>query len=132
MISDWHGLAAPLDVVDMRYFIGPDPPWIIEPFHTHVERWYVKARLADDASFAGRWLVEARTERVRGISAVAPFESSGYDSPDWRGFVGEGPPREIPGLPGLWAGIDYDFVTGEGDTGMPGLPDEVTGCLEGT
>jgi hypothetical protein len=29
---------------------------------------------------------------------------TGYASPDWVGFVGEGPPRAYPGLPGTWAG----------------------------
>jgi hypothetical protein len=132
MLALAMGLDAPLEVVDMRYFIGPDPPWIVEPFYDDVERWYIKARLVDDPGFAGRWLLEARTEQVRGISAVATFDSRGYASPDWRGFVGEGAPRDIAGLPGSWSGIEYDFVTGEGDSGMPGLPDEVVGCLEGT
>lgn len=57
----------------------------------------------------------ARCVRVPGISAE-----------------GDGPPRAYADVPGLWPGIPYDVVTGEGDGGMPGLPDEVLGCLEGT
>jgi hypothetical protein len=124
------GLDSGLEVDEMRYFTGPDVPWIIEPHYPVVERWYIKARQADDASFAGRWLLEARTDRVRGISAVAPHDTVGFASPDWVGFFGEGPPRAYPDLPGTWAGIPYDFVTGEGDGGQPGLPDEVVGCLD--
>ena len=41
-------------------------------------------------------------------------------------------PRKVDALPGLWGGIDYDFVTGEGDGGNRGLPKEVEGCLSGT
>jgi hypothetical protein len=44
---------------------------------------------------------------------------------------------DATGLPGLWAGVPYDFVRGGGgpDTpgpGIPGLPEEVVGCLDGT
>lgn len=126
------GLEALLEVVEMRYFSGPDVPWIIEPHYPIVQRWYIKARVLEDPLFAGRWLLEERTEQVRGVAAVAPFDSQGFESPDWVGFFGEGPPREYPGLPGEWSGIPYDFVTGEGDSGQPGLPDEVIGCLSGT
>ena len=28
--------------------------------------------------------------------------------------------------------ITYDFVTGAGDSGQPGLPDQVADCLGGT
>jgi hypothetical protein len=126
------GLTAPPEVVELRYFRGPDVPWIIEPHYPVVERWYIRARAGDDPAFAGRWLLERRAERIRGISAVAPFDSTGFESPAWIGFVGDGPPVPYEGLPGLWAGIPYDFVTGEGDSGMPGLPDEVIDCLQGT
>ena len=79
-----------------------------------------------------RWLLEQRTDLIRGISAVAPYDTTGYESPDWTGFTGDGTPQIVTGLPGTWAGIPYDFVTGEGDSGEPGLPDEVVGCLAGT
>lgn len=126
------GATGPWTATDMRYFTGPEVPWILEPEYDEVERWYVKAALVDDPDFRGRWLLERRTELIRGVSAVAPFESSGYESPDWTGFVGEGPPTTYLGLPGEWSGIPYDFVTGEGDSGNPGLPDEVIGCMAGT
>ena len=117
---------------ELRYFTGPDAPWMIEPHYEVVERWYVKAALAGEPDFRGRWLLEKRTELIKGVSAVAPYETSGYASPDWYGFVGEGPPTNYPGLPGAWVGIPYDFVTGEGDSGQPGLPEEVADCLTGT
>jgi hypothetical protein len=81
----------------------------------------VKASLVDDPNFRGRGLLEHRDQNRRGISAVAPYDTTGYQSRDWRGFTGEGPPRTIAGLPGKWPGID-DFLTGEGDTGNRGLP----------
>lgn len=118
-------------VEDIRYFTGPDVPWIIEPHYEVVRRWYVKAHLQDDPSFRGRWLIERRSKTVVGIAAVAPYDTTGYRSPDWRGFIGEGTPQKYEGLPGKWVGINYDFVTGEGDGGMPGLPDEVVGCTRG-
>lgn len=118
-------------VLEMRYFTGPEAPWIIEPRPEVVERWYIKGSL-DNGTDAGRWLVEKRSDVVKGVSAVAPFDSSGFRSPDWVGFVGDGSPSIYPGLPGSWPGIPYDFVTGEGDSGQPGLPPEVVDCLAGT
>ena len=126
------GVEGPLHVHDFRYFTGPDAPWIIEPRREVVHRWYIKARDEDDRAFRGRWLIEKRTETILGIAAVAPYNTRGYRSPHWTGFFGEGPPREYDGLPGEWSGIPYDFVTGEGDTGQPGLPREVVSCLDGT
>jgi hypothetical protein len=123
------GIEGEFVVDEMRYFLGPDVPWIVEPHFDVVRRWYVKASLVDDPDFRGRWLLEYRDEDRRGISAVAPYNTGGYQSPDWRGFAGEGPPRTIPGLPGTWPGVEYDFVTGEGDTGNRGLPAEVEGCM---
>ncbi len=119
-------------IVDLRYFTGPEVPWILEPEYDQVERWYVKGTFDDEPNASGRWLLERRTDLIRGVSAVAPYSSSGYESPDWTGFVGEGPPTRYLGLPGAWSGIPYDFVTGEGDSGNPGLPDEVVGCMTGT
>ena len=47
---------------------------------------------------------------------------------------GEGEPQTYIGLPGQWSGVPFDFVTGggEGGSGQPGLPSEVTACLAGT
>jgi hypothetical protein len=132
ILSGYMGTEESLDVAEMRYFTGPDAPWIIEPHYEVVERWYVKAALADDPDFRGRWLLEKRTDRILGVSAVAPYQSEGYASPEWFAFVGDGPPTAYPSLPGMWSGIAYDFVTGEGDHGQPGLPDEVVDCLAGT
>ena len=129
IIETQMGVAGPWTVDEMRYFTGPDSPRIIEPRYDPVHRWYVKASLVSDPGFRGRWILERRTELVLGISAVAPYESVGYQSPDWTGFVGEGPPQTYIGLPGQWGGIPYDFVSGEGDSGNPGLPDEVLDCL---
>ncbi|CAN5805198.1 hypothetical protein BH24CHL5_BH24CHL5_01320 [soil metagenome] len=133
LILETHmGASGPWAVAEMRYFSGPDAPGVVAPRYEDVERWSVTATLVDDAAFRGRWLLEQRTEAIRGVSAVAPFDSLGYQSPDWTGFVGEGPPTTYLGLPGQWSGIAYDFVTGEGDSGQPGLPDEVVGCLQAT
>jgi hypothetical protein len=132
MIESQMGVTGPWTVEEMRYFTGPDVPWIIEPHYEVVEYWYVKAGLADRPTFHARWLLERRTESIRGISAVAPYDTTGYESPDWTGFTGEGTPQIVTGLPGTWSGIPYDFVTGDGDSGQPGLPDQVVGCLGGT
>jgi hypothetical protein len=131
LIRGQMGVEGSFEVIDVRRFTGPEVPWILDPRPDHVDWWYVKARMVDDPSFAGRWLLARRSPQVQGIDAVAPFDSHGFTSPDWHGFEGEGAPREIEGLPGRWAGIDVDFVTGEGGSG-PGLPAEVVGCLEGT
>lgn len=125
------GVDGELDVVDERAFTGPEVPWILEPRPDHVDWWYVKATLAGDPAFAGRWLVSRRDADRQGIDAVAPFDSRGYASPDWRAFEGEGAPRPIDGLPGEWPGLEYDFVVGDSGS-QPGLPDEVVACLDGT
>ena len=132
LIRSEMGVEGDFVVDEMRYFLGPDVPWIIDPHFDVVRRWYVKGSLVADPEFRGRWLLEHRDEDRRGISAVAPYDTVGYQSPDWRGFTGDGPPRTIPGLPGEWPGLEYDFVTGEGDTGNPGVPAEVEGCLADT
>jgi hypothetical protein len=129
LIAGQMGIDGEFAVDEIRYFLGPDVAWIVEPHFDVVRRWYVKASLVDDPNFRGRWLLEHRDQNRRGISAVAPYDTAGYRSPDWRGFAGEGPPRTIHGLPGQWPGIDYDFVTGEGDSGNRGLPAEVEGCI---
>jgi len=132
MIESQMGVSGPWAVDEMRYFTGPDVPWIIDPHYDTVQYWYVRASLANDPTFAGRWLLEQRTDQIRGISAVAPYGTTGYASPNWTGFTGDGKPKIYIGLPGLWPGVAYNFVTGEGDSGMPGLPDQVVGCLSGT
>jgi hypothetical protein len=126
------GVVGPWSVTEMRYFTGPDSPGVIEPRFDVVERWYIRAALLSDESFRGRWLIEKRTDLILGVAAVASWDSSGYESPDWTGFIGEGEPQTYIGLPGEWSGIPFDFVTGDGDGGQPGLPVEVVDCLAAT
>lgn len=121
-------------MVDMRYFTGPESPPSDKGYILSVERWYIKLYAKDDMSFQGRFLVEAR-RFGRGLSAVAPYDTHGWTSPDWRGFQYDErntQRRVVPGLPGTWSGVEYDFVTGGAGLDFPGLPDAVLGCLEGT
>jgi len=132
ILANYMGLTDALVVDDIRYFTGPDPDNILEPRYENLERWYIKAHLSTDPTYRGRWLLEKRTSTVLGVSAVAPWDTTGWQSPDWSGFEGDGLPRAIEGLPGEWGGIQYDFVTGEGDGGFPGLPSSQVECLAGT
>ena len=127
-------------VEDLRYFEGPESPPSDKGYLLRVDRWYVKGWLKTDPSFRARWLIEERTFGS-GVAAVAPFDSTGYESPDWVGFQyeqGDTDRRTYPGLPGEWAGRPYDYITGEDlETGervfrFPGLPREVAGCLQDT
>ena len=121
-------------VVDMRRFTGPESPPSEQGYLLDVERWYIKLFVEEDLSFQGRFLVEAR-RFGRGLVAVAPYDTEGFRSPDWRGFQydsGHTRRRTVPGLPGTWSGIEYDFVEGGEGLTIPGLPDEVRGCLDGT
>jgi hypothetical protein len=129
ILSGFFALSGLIEVAEIRYFTGPEVPWVFDPPSDVVRRWYLKVALVDDPEWRGRFILEWRTDLINGVSAAAPYDTTGYQSPDWRAFVGEGPFRVVPGLPGLWSGIEYDFVTGEGDTGNPGLPAEVEGCL---
>ena len=124
-------LDGPWQLDALRYFIGPDVPWSDTPAAL-VERWYVRGALAANANFRGRFLIERRSERLAGVAAVAPYDSEGFTSPDWTGFVGDGQPTTYLGLPGQWSGAQYDFVSGGGYSGQPGLPDQVVGCLSDT
>ena len=120
-------------VVDMRYFTGPESPPSDKGYLLEVERWYVKLFTGDDPSFQGRFLVERR-EFGSGVVAVAPYDTRGFRSPDWSGFLwNEGDPRRraYPGLPGRWAGTRYDFVRGGGGLSIAGLPAQVRGCMDG-
>jgi hypothetical protein len=134
------GVKGPLVVVDMRSFTGPEsPPWLssgdkAKGYLAVIQRWYIKLYAKDDPAFQGRFLVESRTFG-RGLSAVAPYDTRGWHSPDWRGFqYDEGHPknRAVPRLPGTWSGVEYDFVKGGAGLDFPGLPDQVVGCLSGT
>lgn len=129
-----------IEVDEMRYFEGPESPPSEREYLLNVRRWYIKASLGEDETFAARFLVERRTFGA-GLAAVAPLDSEGFASPDWIGFQYEGEDAErrtYDGLPGTWAGTPYDFVRGktidrqEDVFGFPGLPVEVIGCLAGT
>jgi hypothetical protein len=127
----WRG---DYQVVDMRYFTGPESPPSDKGYIAVVERWYIKLFAADDLSYQGRFIVEKRVFG-RGVAAVAPYDTSGFSSPDWSGFqwdVVDPDPVPYPGLPGAWSGIRYDFVQGGAGLEIPGLPVQVRGCLDGT
>ena len=123
----------PFEVVDIRMFTGPESPPSDQGYIAEVRRWYVKLYAVEDVAYQGRFLVEQRTFG-RGVSAAAPYDSNGFSAPDWTGFQGEpgAPSTAYAGLPGRWRGIPYDFVNGGAGLTIPGLPDEVTGCLDGT
>ncbi|GIV00720.1 MAG: hypothetical protein KatS3mg014_2335 [Actinomycetota bacterium] len=128
------GVRGPLVVVDMRYFEGPESPPSDKGYLLVVQRWYIKLYAERDPAFQGRFLVEAR-RFGRGVAAVAPYDSHGFRSPDWIGFQWDSAdpePKAYPGLPGRWSGIPYDFVRGGAGLDIPGLPEQVVGCLDGT
>jgi hypothetical protein len=117
----------------MRYFEGPEsPPAPDKGYLLVVERWYVKLYAERDLSFQGRFLVESR-RFGRGTVAVAPYDTTGFRSPDWIAFQYESADPELryyEGLPGTWSGTAYDFVQGGADLRFPGLPENVVGCLD--
>lgn len=118
-----QGLDKEFHVVDMRYFTGPDDankaPGSKEK---SVERWYAQVVYTGKPDFLIRFLVVRRSVG-EGIVAIADYGTSGFRSPDWYGFDGEGGKNEYPGLPGKWPGMPYDYV----DAGE--LPPQVRGCL---
>jgi hypothetical protein len=125
-------------VVDMRMFIGPEsPPSVGESakgYLQDIRRWYIKLYVPSDLRYQGRFIVEQRVFG-RGVSAVAPYDTKGFHSPDWSGFQFDSADtarKAYPGLPGAWTGVRYDFVKGGAGLTIPGLPDEVRGCLTGT
>ena len=130
---------APVDgdfvVVDMRMFVGPEsPPSPDKGYLQDITRWYIKLYIESDWGYSGRFIVESRLFG-RGLAAVAPYDSKGFRSPSWTGFqwdTADTQARAYPGLPGRWQGIPYDFVNGGAGLDIPGLPDEVVGCLDGT
>ncbi len=110
------GVTGEFVVAEMRHFRGRDNSlW-----------WYVKAWRSADPSFRGRWLVVRQPNGVRRVAAVAPYETGGLRSPDWKAFSGQGAPRPWRGLPGAWRGSPVDFAA------AGGLPRELRGCLAGT
>ena len=101
-------------VVEMRYFTGPESPPSDKGYLLQIERWYVKLYAASNPAYQGRFLVESRTFG-RGVAAVAPYDTAGFDSPEWVGFQWDGADtgaKRYAGLPGSWSGVPYDFVKG--------------------
>jgi hypothetical protein len=134
VIRRMTGVRGPLEVIDLRTFEGPDSPPSDKGYLLDVRRWYVKVFAKDDLSFQGRFLIESRAFGT-GLVAVAPYDTNGFRSPDWVGFQydsGDTETRAYPGLPGVWSGVPYDFVAGGAGLQIPGLPDEVIGCLSAT
>jgi hypothetical protein len=130
--------AAPVEgdfrVVDMRMFDGPESPPSTQGYLLDIRRWYIKLFVPSDLSYQGRFIVEQRTFG-RGVAAVAPYDTAGFASPDWSGFQydsSDTSAQAYPGLPGEWSGVRYDFVKGGAGLTIPGLPDQVRGCLDGT
>jgi hypothetical protein len=134
VIRQVTGVPGRLVVVDMRTFEGPESPPSDKGYLLDVRRWYVKVFAEEDLAFQGRFLVESRVFGT-GLVAVAPYDTNGFRSPDWVGFqldTGDPEKRSYAGLPGAWAGVPYDFVGGGAGLEIPGLPDEVVGCLSAT
>ena len=132
------GVKAPFEVVDMRLFVGPESPPSEGPtgkgYLQDIRRWYIKLYAPDDLTFQGRFIVEQR-RFGRGLASVAPYDTRGFRSPDWRAFQHDSTdtePRLIPGLPGVWTGVEYDFAKGGEGLDLPGLPAAVVGCLDAT
>jgi hypothetical protein len=131
-------VAGEFRVVDMRMFVGPESPPSegegAKGYLQDIRRWYIKLYVPDDLTYQGRFLVEQRAFG-RGVSAVAPYDTGGFSSPDWSGFQFDSAntaSRAYPGLPGEWMGVRFDFVNGGSGLTIPGLPDAVLGCLDGT
>jgi hypothetical protein len=131
-------VAGDFEVVDMRMFVGPESPPSVgdeaKGYLQDIRRWYIKLFVPSDLRYQGRFIVEQRVFG-RGVAAVAPYDTEGFSSPDWSGFQYDSAkrmPKLYPGLPGAWSGVRYDFVRGGAGLSIPGLPDEVTGCLDGT
>ena len=98
ILGDQLGVDGPWQLAAMRYFGGTDD----------VLRWYVRGAMATAANLRGRFLIEARAEDA-GVVAVAPYESSGFQSPDWTGFIGDGEPQTHLGVPGHASGDPHHY-----------------------
>ena len=129
------GVKGPLVVVDMRHFIGPESPpsdagvpargralvhQALRPGRHRVPGpvpggvAHVRPRLV------GRRALRHRRVRVARLGRVPVRQRAHRDEDATRGFPdgGRAPP--------------YDFVRGGAGLKIPGLPDEVLGCLAGT
>jgi hypothetical protein len=117
------GIKDSFRVVDLRYFIGPDDANLAPDSKQDgpVERWYGKVVSTKDTAFKVRFIA-VRRKVGSGIAAVAPYGTSGFESPDWHGFEGEGR-STVKGVPGTWAGSAFDYVKAKE------LPPQVVGCV---
>lgn len=120
-------------VGEMRLFVGPESPPSDKAYIGSIRRWYVELAYPGEPGAEGRFLVEERGFGA-GLVAVAPIDTEGFRSPDWVGFQYDpsAPPERYPGLPGVWQGVPYDFVSGGEGLTIPGLPEVLTGCLDGS
>lgn len=124
LLRQSQGLTKEFHVIDLRYFTGPDDANLAPGSKQQkpVERWYGQVVYTGKPDFLIRFLV-VRREVGEGIAAIADYGTTGFQSPDWYGFDGEGGKSAYPGLPGKWPGQPYDYVkAGE-------LPPQVRGCL---
>jgi len=127
------GLSSPLRIDAIRYFQGPESPPSDQNYLKTVDRWYVKAQEKKQPSMGARFLVERRQFGI-GLSAAAPFDTTGFHAGDWTGFQHDTTAdlTSVDGVPGKVRAVTYDFVDGGEGLTFPGLPDAVVGCLEGT
>jgi hypothetical protein len=150
IISKVTGQAGPFRVAEMRYFVGPESPVNNATWPTTIQRWYVKLYATANPAFQGRFIVEFRelaqqtpnppiagppswTGAADTVAAVAPWDTTGFRSPNWVGFQwSQTVAKSYPGLPGTWRGTPYDFVKGGEGLKLPGLPSQVAGCMNGT
>ena len=123
LLRQSQGFDKEFHVVDLRYFTGPDDAnKDAATKEKKVERWYGQVVYTGKPEFIIRFLAVRRSVG-EGIVAIADYGTTGFASPDWYGFDGEGGKSTYPGLPGKWPGQPYDYVqAGE-------LPPQVRGCL---
>lgn len=76
LIGGQMGIDGEFVVDEMRYFLGPDVPWIVEPHFDVVRRWYVKASLVDDPGFGGRGWSSTATRTAAGSVPWRPMTAS--------------------------------------------------------
>jgi hypothetical protein len=123
LLRKTQGFDKEFHVVDLRHFTGPDDANLAPGSkQKSVDRWYGHVVYTGDPDFQLRFLAVKR-DIGTGVVAIADASTSGFQSPDWYGFDGEGGKTAYPGLPGKWPGTPYDYVQAKE------LPPEVRGCL---
>ena len=134
LIRRQMGVDGELVVVDMRSFAGPESPPSDKGYLAEVERWYVKAFAQDDLSFQGRFLVESRTfgsgsSRWRRTTRTASARRIGSGSSSTAAIRSRSSTRVCPAC---GRGSRTTSSWAAGGLEIPGLPDEVAGCLDAT